>query len=107
MGKNLILRPDLRFYQQGAADFYHYNLDTTNVFPTRLPTFQAPFYSSDARLAAFHGFDYGLKAVWTVTGWLQFTASVEKYTQRGTDGVTPQSAFYQAVIQSVAAKISW
>ena len=107
VGRNVILRPDLRFYQQGAADFYHYNLDTTNIFPTHLPTFQAPFYSSDARLAAFHGFDYGIKAIWAVTGWLQFTASIEKYTQRGTDGVTPQSAFYQAVIQSVAAKISW
>jgi len=107
VGKNLILRPNLRFYQQSAADFYHYNLDATSIFPTNLPAFRAPFYSSDARLAAFNGFDYGIKAIWNVTGWLQFTASVAKYTQRGTDGVTPQSAFYQAVIQSVAARISW
>ena len=107
LGKHLILRPDLRFYQQGAADFYHYNFDTTAIVPNFIPTFKAPFYSSDGRLAAFRGFDYSLKAIWTVNGWLQFTASVGRYTQRGTDGVTPQSAFYQAVIQSVAARISW
>lgn len=107
VGKNVILRPDLRFYQQGAASFYHYNLDTTGIFPSRLPTFQAPFYSSDARLAAFRGFDYGLKVIWNVTGWLQVTAAIGEYTQHGTDGVTPASAFYQARITSVAAKISW
>ena len=101
------MRPDLRLYQQSAASFYHYNLDSVSVIPVRIPNAQSAHYSSDGRLSALQSIDYGLKIVWTVASWLEFDGTIEAYRQRGTDGVTPQSAYYQANISSIGAKISW
>ena len=107
LGSKLILRFGLRGYEQQAASFYYYNLDQSSIIPVRIPNPQAPHYSSDARLSAYQILDYGLKAIWTVTSWLQLEASIEGYRQHGTDGVTPQSAYYQATISSAGVKISW
>ena len=107
LGPAVIVRPDLRLYQQDAASFYHYNLDQTAITPARIPTPSAPHYSSDGRLSALQTIDYGLKVVWTAAAWLEFDATVEAYRMRGTDGVTPQSAYYQANISSIGVKISW
>ena len=107
LGSRLILRFGLRGYEQQAASFYYYNLDQTSIIPVQIPNPQAPHYSSDARLSAYQSLDYGLKAIWTVTSWLQLEASIEGYRQHGTDGVTPQSAYYQAAISSAGVKISW
>ena len=107
LGPSVVVRPDLRLYQQSAADFYHYNLDTTSIIPVRIPDPTSPHYSSDARLSALQSVDYGIKVVWTVAAWLELDGSIEAYRQRGTDGVTPQSAYYQANISSIGAKISW
>lgn len=107
LGERLILRFGLRGYEQQAAGFYYYNLDQTAIVPVRIPNPQAPHYSSDARLSAYQSFDYGLKAVWTVASWIQLEASIEAYRQHGTDGITPQSAYYRATISTAGVKISW
>jgi hypothetical protein len=107
LGQKFILKPDLRFYQQTAADFYYYNLDDTSITVTGIPNPNGPHYSSDARLSAFREADYSLKLIWIVAGWLQFDGSIGGYTQHGTDGVTPQSAYYRATITTAGAKVSW
>ncbi len=103
----LILRPNLRFYSQSAAGFYHYQLDGTGILPTRPPSPNGPFYSSDARISAFNSTDVGIKMIWTPASWLQFDVSVDGYRQHGTDGVTPQSAYYAARTVTFGGKISW
>ena len=108
LGSRVILRPALRFYDQSAADFYYYRLDGTAVVPLAgKPRENGPFYSSDYRLSAMQTFTYGLKAIWNATEALQFDAAFERYEMRGTDRVTPQSAYCRANIITVGGKFSW
>jgi hypothetical protein len=107
VGGRFALRPEFRYYRQGAAGFYAYNLDATPVVPTRNPTSRGPFYSSDARLSAFQASTWGLRAVWSPVEAIQFDLAEEAYRQRGTDGVTPQSAYYRAAVTTVGLKVSW
>jgi hypothetical protein len=103
-----IVRPSVRFYQQSAADFYHYRLDGTPIQPTPgRPRPQGPFYSSDYRLSEMQTFTYGLKIVWNLNDAWQFDAAYEYYDMRGTDGVTPQSAYCSANIVTVGGRFSW
>lgn len=108
IGERVILRPGVRFYDQSAADFYYYRLDGTSVVPTEgRPRTNGPFYSSDYRLSAMQTFTYGVKIVWNATDTLQFDAAYERYDMRGTDHVTPQSAYCRAKIFTVGGKFSW
>jgi hypothetical protein len=108
LGTRFILKPGVRYYDQGAANFYYYQLDATNIVPAgSVPNPAGPFYSSDFRLSAMRTCTYGLKAIWTATDWLQVDASLEGYTMRGRDGVTPQSAYARATIRTVGLKFSW
>jgi len=107
LGGKIILEPDLRLYRQNAADFYYYNLDNTAIVPTKFPNPNGTRYSSDARLSAFDEADYSLKLTWKARDWLKLSASFGGYTQRGTDGVTPQSAYYRATVTTAGLKISW
>ena len=104
----LILRPELRFYDQSAADFYYYQLDQTSIVPPfGPPPKQGPFYSSDFRVSALRTFNYGLKIVWTPTARWQLNAALEEYAMHGKDGVTPRSAYPRATIVTAGLKISW
>lgn len=108
VGSRVILRPGVRFHDQGAADFYRYRLDGTSITPAAgRPRPDGPFYSSDWRLSAMRTVNYGLKAIWNVTDALQFDAAWERYEMRGRDGVTPQSAYCRASIVTLGAKFSW
>jgi hypothetical protein len=107
LGDTVILEPGIRLYAQTAAGFYYYNLDATAIVPTQIPLPHGPNYSSDARLSALSSVDYGIKATWTATGWLRLTAAIDGYDQHGTDGVTPQSAYYRASVTSLSAGFSW
>ena len=108
IGERLIVRPGVRFYDQSAAGFYHYRLDGTSITPTPgAPRTSGPFYSSDYRLSEMQTFTCGLKLIWNATDALQFDAAFERYEMRGTDRVTPQSAYARANIITVGAKFSW
>jgi hypothetical protein len=108
IGRKFILQPELRLYEQGAANFYYYNLDLTSILPPfGLPPAQGPFYSSDYRLSAFRSTTYGLKAIWTVTARLQLDVELQQYDMRGTDGKTSQSAYPSARILTAGARFSW
>lgn len=108
VGERVILRPTARFYDQTAASFYRYRFDATTIVPQAGPPRpEGPFYSSDYRLSAMQTFTAGLKVVWRATEALQFDAAYERYEMRGTDGVTPQSAYARANIYTVGGKFSW
>ena len=108
VGEHLILEPELRFYDQSAADFYYYQLDLTPIVPAfGPPRTQGPFYSSDYRLSALRTSTYGLKAVWTVTARCRFDVAFEQYDMRGKDGVTPQSAYPRATMVTGGLRLSW
>lgn len=108
MGEKIILRPGFRFYSQSAADFYHYDLNKTAITPrSGAPRADGPFYSADWRLSEMQSFNYGLKVIWKATDRLEFDAALEQYNMRGTDGITPQSAYARARVITLGSKISW
>lgn len=108
LGEKLLLRPGLRFYGQGAADFYHYTLEGTSITPLAgPPRREGPFYSSDYRLSSLRTFTYGLKMIFHATPALQFDAAFERYDMRGRDRVTPQSAYSRANLITGGGKFSW
>ncbi len=108
LGEKFILRPGLRLYSQSAASFYYYNLDRTAITPTSgAPRAAGPYYSSDYRLSKFESFNYGLKVIWKATERLDLDVALEQYEMRGTDGVTPQSAYPRARVFTAGGKISW
>jgi hypothetical protein len=108
IGQYLILKPELRLYDQSAADFYYYNLDQTSVAPAfGPPRTQGPFYSSDYRVSALRTYTYGVKLVWTPSTRWQLDVAFAQYDMHGKDGVTPQSAYSRAAIMTAGLKISW
>jgi hypothetical protein len=108
IGPAFYLEPELRGYDQSAASFYHYQLDTTSIVPTGgAPNPQGPFYSSDHRLSALRTYTYGLKGVWNITTAVRIDLKLEEYVMRGRDGVTPQSAYPRARILNAGLTISW
>lgn len=107
-GQRVIVRPSLRLYRQNAAEFYRYRLDGTAIAPAQgAPRPQGPFYSSDYRLSEMQTVTGGIKVVWRITDALQLDARYDRYEMRGSDGVTPQSAYPSANIWAVGAKFSW
>jgi hypothetical protein len=107
IGEKVTLAPEVRLYRQGAAAFYSYNLDDTDITPTVVPDSKGPAYSSDYRLSAFDGATWGLRATWKVRAHLQLELAYDRYAMRGRDGVTPQSAYPVAAILSAGARLSW
>lgn len=103
----LVVQPNVRYYQQTAAHFYHYDLDATAIIPVRIPNGRGTFYSSDYRLSDLQTYTFGGKIVWNVRPWLEVNVAFDKYYMRGADGVTPQSAYPMAKITTGGVKISW
>jgi hypothetical protein len=107
LGPHVILTPSVRYYQQSAARFYIYNLDSTAIVPTRDPIGEAPNYSSDFRLSAEDDTTVGLKIVWKPKDWMQLDAGYDYLVMHGRDGVTPQSAYPTAGITRLGIKFLW
>ena len=108
VGAKLILRPSFRYYSQSAARFYVYNFNKATITPrSGAPRPSGPFYSSDWRLSEMETITYGLKAIWNVTEAFQLDVALEQYDMRGTDGVTPQSAYCNARVVTAGVKFSW
>jgi hypothetical protein len=67
---------------------------------------EAPFYSSDYRLAYMQTVDLGLKVVWKIKPWVAFDAAYDRYTSRPLDGLTRKDAFSQAHSFTLGFKFS-
>lgn len=107
LGSKVLLVPSFRFYQQGAADFYHVSLDGTDIVPGDTPNTAGPFFSADYRLTKLRSLTYGLKLVWNPTERLHFDLAYDRYTMTGLDGVTSDSAYPKAGIVTAGAGITW
>ena len=82
-------------------------LNTTDIVPTYTPDPSGPAYSSDYRLSSLLAVTYGVNLSWKPRDWLKLTLDYSRYNMRGTDSVTPQSAYPQANIYSAGAQLSW
>ena len=107
IGDRFVLSPSVRYYEQGAADFYRTTLDGTSIVPGLAPNPAGPFYSADYRLAKLRTWDYGVKAVWKCRDALQIDAAVEHYEMQGRDGFTSASAFPRAKMVTLGATVKW
>jgi hypothetical protein len=75
MGPDYYLEPHLRYYSQGAADFFHYYLVDGEVIPQ--------FASADTRLAKLHAQTYGVKFGIAIDEGSELNVRVEYYDQHG------------------------
>jgi hypothetical protein len=98
LGEHVILSPYARYYRQGQADFYYYDLDATEIVPVSEPDGSAPHYSSDYRLSKFDATTLGLKLTYRRDDRWSADIAYERYDMRGRDGVTPDSAYITADI---------
>jgi hypothetical protein len=107
IGRRFTLAPDLRLHEQGAASFYYYNLDDTNILPLHVPNPNGPTYTSDYRLSSLYSVSGGLELECSIGDGVRLEISYDHYLMRGTDGVTPESSYPSANILSASAKFSW
>ena len=97
LGRHVVVAPLVRYYRQTGADFYATHFDDLAAPP--------PYFTSDYRLSALETFTGGVNLNWRVVDWLTLDASFRRYTMRGLDGVTDQSAYPAACVYSVGARI--
>lgn len=97
LGERVVLSPFVRWYRQGAADFYHVDLDATDIVPAE-PVGSNPYYSSDYRLSRFEAVTLGLKLVYRHGERWSADLAWERYDMRGRDRETPDSAYITAEI---------
>ncbi len=82
LGKHLIVRPRVRYYDQTAADFYGYFFEGS-----------PEFYSSDYRVSALRTVGYGIKLIWNPTKTLSFDIGYDRYDQQGKDETLPEEMY--------------
>ncbi len=85
LGKHLIVRPRVRYYDQTAADFYGYFFEGN-----------PEFYSSDYRVSALQAVGYGLKLIWNPTKTLSLDIGYDHYEQQGKDETLPAEMYPSA-----------
>jgi hypothetical protein len=107
IGRRFTLAPDARLHEQGAARFYYYDLDDTDITPTQDPNPGGNYYSSDYRLSSLWTSTLGLKLTWNVSDRLRADLAYDRYAMHGRDGVTPASAYPTANILTAGARFSW
>jgi hypothetical protein len=107
IARRFTLAPDVRLHGQGAARFYHYDLDATDVAPTQVPNPGGPNYSSDYRLSSLWTSTLGLKLTCNLADHIRADLAYDRYAMHGRDGVTPGSAYPSANILSAGARVSW
>jgi hypothetical protein len=75
IARDYYLEPHVRYYEQGAADFFRYYLVASEPLPQ--------YASADTRLAKFHAQTYGLKYGMPFNEGSEFSIRIEYYDQHG------------------------
>ncbi|MBP7142842.1 MAG: DUF3570 domain-containing protein [Opitutaceae bacterium] len=108
LGRGVTVRPFVRFYRQSAADFYRLSLDGSSIVPGPSAQGHAPYFSADYRLSRMDTWTTGLKVVWTfIPGALSVDAAYERYSMKGRDGVTSDSAYADADVFTAGLQFTW
>ena len=92
LGEHFVLSPSFRYYNQTAANFYSVRFSGS-----------PEFYSSDYRESGLTGTSFGLKLIWMPTSRFSLDAGVERYQQKGSDGVTDPEMYPSATLFIVGA----
>jgi hypothetical protein len=94
IGRQFILSPTLRYYDQSAADFYavRFTGDPEN-------------YSADYRISALQSTGYGVKFIWTPAEKISLDLAFDRYLQKGKDSVTPADAYPTANVVTAGVRI--
>ncbi|MDB6031318.1 MAG: hypothetical protein JWM16_1656 [Verrucomicrobiales bacterium] len=97
LGSAIVLSPIFRYYWQTEAGFY----------ATRFPNSAArpEFYSADYRLSHLQSLTYGFVVSIKPVDWITLDAGFRRYTMRGLDNVTSQSAYPKANIFTLGARV--
>ena len=91
LGNDSYLEPNVRFYTQTAADFYHYFLVQGQATPQ--------FASADPRLGQFDATTFGIKYGKALSKDSEFSVRVEQYAQTGNS--SPSEAIGQLKTQNL------
>ncbi len=94
LGKRFILVPNVRYYEQSAADFFDVK------FPEGAKTF-----SSDYRLSKLGSVTYGAKLIWKASDKFWADIAYDRYSMFGRNGDVPGEAYPEANIVTVGFKI--
>ena len=89
IGRRVILTPRLRYYRQGAAEFFGYEFTTPE-----------PFMTSDYRLSSFWSWLGGIGLTVELSDHLAFNLAVAYQDQTGLDRVTPKSAVVPTLLRA-------
>jgi hypothetical protein len=97
LGKHLLVSPMFRYYYQSAASFY----------VTRLPYYDTrpSHYSADYRLSELDTFTVGVNVSYKVREWLSIDLGYRRYLMNGLDGVTSSTAYPDANVYSIGARL--
>ena len=97
LGKHFVVSPRFRYAWQDSADFYYVLVPDYNNLPS--------YYSSDYRLSKMETFAVGVDVTWRVAKFISIDAGYMRYVMRGLDGMTSQSAYPQANVFSLGARV--
>ncbi|MGJ8696702.1 MAG: DUF3570 domain-containing protein [Verrucomicrobiaceae bacterium] len=92
----LSVTPYVRYYRQGAADYYYPTLTGQNFAGFQAIQGQAPFFSPDYRLSAFEAATAGVKFTFEATEELAVDFKIERYEMFGRSAGTPDIFFPKA-----------
>ncbi len=108
IGNHVIVSPGFRYYRQSAAYFYATELPGDPTTPPGSPFYTGPvpdYYSADYRLSNMQTFTYGLKLTVIINSHVYLDAAYKRYEMQGLDGVTSASAYPDANVFTVGARI--
>lgn len=88
-GRRVILTPRLRYYRQGAAEFFAYEFNTTQSLMT-----------SDYRLSSFWSWLGGIGITVEINDHLSFNLAGAYQDQTGLDRVTPKSTVIPTLLRT-------
>ena len=92
IGRRFIVTPRLRYYRQGAAEFFGYEFATSQ-----------PFMTSDYRLSSFWSWLAGIGLTVELNDRLSFNIAAAYQNQTGLDRVTPRSAVVPTLLRTAGS----
>jgi hypothetical protein len=104
IGKQVLVSPLFRYYQQGAADFYATQFQGNPADPSNRGSIPSN-YSADYRLSHLETLTCGVEISFKVIEQLSLDFSYRRYVMSGLDHVTSPTAYPKANIFTAGARL--